>query len=122
MGRFKGDLPERTYRFAKDITDLIDQLPSGTKGWVIGRQLLKSGTSVGANTEEADCALTDREFMQFCNVARRESAESRFWLRLCMDCGLLSMDVVTKPCNEMDELVKIFTTVIRNTRSRAAAT
>lgn len=116
MGRFTGNLPDRTFQFAAAVTDLVDLLPHNVKGWVFGRQLLKSGTSVGANTEEADCALTDREFAQFCNIARRESAETRYWTRLCIHRNLLPNEEATPVMNEADQLVRIFSTIIRKTR------
>ncbi len=116
MGRFAGDLPDRTFRFAAAVTDLVDLLPNNTKGWVFGRQLLKSGTSVGANTEEADCALTDREFAQFCNIVRREAAETRYWIRLCIHRSLLAKDKAMPVLDEADQLVRIFSTIIRKSR------
>ena len=116
MGRFNGDMPARTFAFATSIVDAIDHLPQNTKGWVIGKQLLRSGTSVGANTEEADCALTDREFAQFCNIARREAAESRFWLRLRADRNLLNVEVAQSLIVEADQLVRILSTIVRKTR------
>ena len=116
MGRFNGDMPARTFAFATSMIDAIDCLPHNTKGWVIGKQLLRSGTSVGANTEEADCALTDREFAQFCNIARREAAESRFWLRLCVDRGLLTAESSQPLIDEADQLVRILSTIVRKTR------
>ena len=116
MGRFNGDMPARTFAFSASIVDAADQLPHNPKGWVIGMQLLRSGTSVGANTEEADCALTDREFAQFCNIARREAAESRVWMRLCVDRGLLTAELAQPLIDEADQLVRILSTIVRRTR------
>ena len=70
---------------------MVRQRPAGTEAWTIGRQLLKIGTSVGANIPEADGALTGCEFAHICNIARREGLGRRFWLRLrfirfCLYC------------------------------------
>ena len=65
MGRFKGDLVQRSYSFGLAILDIVDSMPNSPKGWHVTRQVLKSGTSIGANAQEADGALTPREFAQF---------------------------------------------------------
>lgn len=116
MGRFHGDLPERTYQFARMTVRLVRSMPPGTEGWVVGKQLLKSGTSVGANISEADAALTEREFVSSCNIARRESNETRFWLRLCADEGILSHATAQPAMQEIDEIGRILTTIVRRTR------
>jgi four helix bundle protein len=116
MGRFHGDLPERTYAFARMVMRLVRQLPQGTEGWTIGRQLCKSGTSVGANVTEADAALTDREFAQLCNISRREALETRFWIRLCQDENLLPSSIAEPVLQEADELGRILTTIVRKSR------
>ncbi|MCI0630346.1 MAG: four helix bundle protein [Phycisphaerales bacterium] len=112
-GRFHGDLPERTFQFAVRIVELFDQIPNCTKGWVLGKQLLRSGTSVGANIREADHALTDAQFTQRCSVARKETSESDYWLSLCVEAGLLSHDAVAPLQQECAELVRILSTIIR---------
>ena len=118
MTRLYGHLPERSHQFALGIMSLIDLLPNETKGWVIGKQLMRSGTSIGANLREAACALTDAEFASLANIARREAAEVGYWLALCTDADLLPRDV-TKPLEEeADELRRILTTVVRKTRQR----
>jgi four helix bundle protein len=117
MGRFNGDLPERTYQFARVVVRLVRQCPNCTEGWGIAKQLMKSGTSIAANVCEADAALTDREFISFCNIARRESLETRMWLRLARDEGVLTQELVETPLAEVEEIGRILTTIIRKTRS-----
>jgi four helix bundle protein len=118
MARFHGDLPERTYQFGLAIAKLVDRLPNNVTAWEFGKQVLRSGASVGANIEEANCALTNREFIQMCNIARRESLETRFWLRMMKDTGLLTLDDVQHWMTEADELAKILSAVIIKTRRR----
>jgi four helix bundle protein len=116
MGRFHGDLPERTYEFARAITRMVRQIPAGTEGWTIGKQLLRCGTSVGANVSEADAALTEAEFASICNIARRESLETRFWLRLVKDESILPEPIVQPALQEAEEIGRILTTIVRRTR------
>jgi len=78
MGRIQGDLTERTLRFGVDILGLLKQLPQDTGGWVVGKQLCRSGTSIGANIREADAALTDADFAHKMSIARKEASEAEY--------------------------------------------
>ena len=116
MGRIQGDLKERTFGFAKSIVNLYDGLPNNGKGWEIGRQLIRSGTSVGSNVWEADHALTERDFAHGCNIARKEASETCFWLRLCRECMLLEGESATQAYQEADELTRILSSVVKATQ------
>ena len=111
MGRFQGDLPERTFDFARSILELVDKLPQKTTAWELGKQLTRSGTGIGANIQEADQAQTTREFARFTNIARREAAETSYWLRLCVSHGLLLQVDAEPALREANELAKILTTI-----------
>ncbi len=78
MARIQGDLLTRSFEFALMITKMIDDLPNTQKGWVVARQLMRSGTSVGANVREADNALTDADFAFKCSLARKEASEAGY--------------------------------------------
>lgn len=117
MARFQGDLPARSYRFGLQTLSLVDQLPQGVKGWAFAKQLVRCGTSIGANVQEADNALTDKEFASACNIARRESAETNYHLRLAKDHGLLSGPVVDAAIDESEQLLRILATIVRKTQS-----
>src|SRR5438552_2007463 len=103
IGRFQGNLPERTFEFAVTILDLVRQIPDGTVGWVVGKQLARSGTSIGANICEANHAFTDAEFAHRCSIARKESSETDYWLRLCHRCDLLSAEQSVPARQEAEE-------------------
>ena len=115
MARIQGDLKERTARFAAAIVNLSDDLPNNNKGWVLGRQLIRSGTSIGANVYEAEHALSDADFAYKCSVARKESSETFYWLDLCRRCGLLAADKATKLAAEADELMRILSAIVKRT-------
>jgi four helix bundle protein len=119
VGRFQGDLPQRTFEFAIAVIDLVDAIPEGTKGWVIGKQLARSGTSIGANICEADQALTEAEFAHRCSIARKESAETSYWLRLCKRTGLLSAQEVESCLQECAELSRILSTIVKKCQQHA---
>ncbi len=83
-------LDERSYKFALRILKLVDALPHATKSEILGRQVLRSGTSIGANVEEAYAASSKRDFTNKMSIALKEARETHFWLRLIRDDGLVS--------------------------------
>jgi four helix bundle protein len=120
MGRIKGDLCERTLQFAISILNLSDSFPHSVKGWEIGKQLIRSGTSVGANVREADHAYTEADFAHRCNVARKEAGEAHYWLDLPRRAELLSGKAVDAALDESDQLTRILGAMVRATQERLA--
>lgn len=79
MGRFKDTaFLKRIFIWVNSVLDIIKNIPSNTIGNHISYQLVKSSTSVGANLEEADAAISRREFISFVNIAKREAKESHY--------------------------------------------
>ncbi len=109
------DLCERTFQFGVRITKMVRRLPRDVAGHEIGRQVLRSGTSVGANTEEADAAESTEDFVHKMKVALKEAQETRFWLRNIIEADLLADKEVLSLLSECIELVKIINTIIANT-------
>ena len=122
MARINGDLKERTFEFAAQILSLIDGLPKGPKGWELSRQLIRSGTSVGANIREADQAHTDREFANKCSIARKEASETHYWLELCERARLLQGDRLRESIQEANELMRILGAIVKKTQDRMTDT
>ena len=79
---------ERTFEFAVPLVGVLRMLPRTTPGFELGKQLIRSGTSIGANVEEAQGARTKPEFINSMNIAKREARETRYWLRVCQGSGL----------------------------------
>jgi len=120
MGRFeRGDLPERSFQFAIRVLDVVKSIPDGTIGWLVGKQLAKSGTSIGANIAEADGALTNAEFASICNIARREAAETRYWLRICQHLEYVDFANGDELLTESNELHDVFATIVRKTHKQS---
>jgi four helix bundle protein len=120
MNRFKGDLPQRTFDIALQIVALLDDLPNNVRGWVLGKQLLRAGTSVGANVREADEAYSDRDFAHRWSVAKKEACETDYWLQLCREAGLLPQQAVNALIKETSEITRILSTIIGKVQSRLA--
>lgn len=81
------DLKERTYRYASDIIEYLQGLPRGYVAETLGKQLLRSATSVGANVVEAQSSSSRRDFTNFYTHALKSANESKFWLGLLRDSG-----------------------------------
>ena len=86
--RRQTDLKDRFYRFALEVVKLVRTLPKETAGFQLGSQLIKAGTSVAANYEEATGAFSKPDFVFKVSIAFKEAKESRIWLRLIRDSGL----------------------------------
>src|SRR4051812_32503044 len=112
------DIQERTFQFALRIVQLHEDLRSHDgAARVIARQLLKSGTSVGANLEEASGAESKADFISKCGIATKEARESRYWLRLLTGCTTVKPDLIAPLTKEAGEIVAILITIVKNAQA-----
>lgn len=116
MARIRGDLLDRTFEFAKSILVIVDSLPNDSKGWEVGRQMIRCGTSVGANLREADNAHSDADFIYKCSISRKEASETHYWLQLCDAAALLGGDPLRVLIKEADEIVRILSSIVRKSQ------
>ena len=105
------DLKKRTKKFALKIIRLVALLPRTIEADIIGRQLLKAGTSVGANYRESNRSRSKAEFRAKIGIVEQESDESLYWLELLKESGITSGELLDELLVEADELVAIFTTI-----------
>src|SRR5436309_2855256 len=115
------DLRERTKAFALAIVRLVDALPRSRAADVIGRQLLRSGTSVAANYRAARRARSRKEFLAKMGIVEEETDESSFWLELLEDSGLTATNETRRLRAEADQLVAIVVSSIRTARGPGTA-
>lgn len=118
MARPVRDITERSFCFATRVVRLVNSLPRTVAGDVIARQVMRAGTSVGANVEEAQAASSPKEFARRMEIAQSEAREVLYWLRLVAECGLVPKDRLAEPVQEADELVCIITTIAKRSRGR----
>jgi four helix bundle protein len=108
-------IQERSFEFACRIVRLTEHLARRSfVARTIARQLLKSGTSIGANLEEASAAQSKPDFISKCSIAAKEARESRYWLRLLAASRSISAQRLQPLVNEANEIVAILTTIIKN--------
>jgi four helix bundle protein len=110
------DLPERTYQCGRRVIALFEALPEGKLSQHLGFQLLRSGTSVGANYREADRARSKAESVAKMGDCLKELDESSLWLRHIADSELVATSRLTSLRNETDELIRIFITIIKRAK------
>ena len=111
------DIAERTFQFAERIVALC-RAAKGTDvaTRVIIGQLVRAGTSVGANVEEAQASHSRADFANKCSIACKEAREMRYWLRLLAASGTLSCSSLADLLAECSELVAILTTIVKKAK------
>ena len=103
------DLKKRTKLFALRVIKLVESLPKIKTGEVIGKQLLRSGTSVGANYRSACRGKSTADFIAKLAIAQEEADESCYWLELIVESGLVVPERIEDLQKEAEELTAIFT-------------
>lgn len=103
-----------TLKFALAIVDYCELLESSRK-YVIARQLLKSGTSIGANTREAQNAESKADFIHKFKIAAKEADETQYWLLLCKEST--SYPDPKKLINDLQTIIKIISKIISSSKS-----
>lgn len=110
------DLKERTKKFALRIIRMYSALPKETVAQVLGKQVLRSGTSVGAHHREAFRAKSRPDFISKMQGALQELDETEYWLELLSDSGVVSSKRLQPLLQETNELISIFVTIVRRTK------
>ena len=116
-GTSSRDLKERTAEFALRIIKLFGALRKSDVGLVIGRQLLRSGTSVGAQYREACRARSPAEFISKLQCVQQELDETSYWLDLLRRAGEVSLQRLQPLCDEANELQAIFTASVKTAKA-----
>lgn len=112
------DLKERTREFAIRIIRLYTALPKTTESQVIGKQILRSGSSVGAHYREASRAPSTAEFVSKLGGGQQELEETCYWLELLREAEIVAAERLADLESEAEELGKILTTCIKNANKR----
>ena len=113
----KSDLPDRTFAFAERIVKICLALENeGMVASTLIRQVLRSGTSIGANVEEAQASESKRDFVHKYSIALKEARETHYWLRLLVASGIVAGERLEPLRNEANELIAILTTICKKNR------
>ncbi len=111
------DIRRRTYEFARRIVILSRHLErQGSVSRTLGLQVLRSGTFIGANLEEAGAGHSRADFVARCMIALKEARETHYWLRLLADTETVNPTDLAGLLGEADELVAVLTRIVKNSK------
>lgn len=109
-------MKEKSYAFALKIIAINRILQDEQREFVLSRQLLRSGTSIGANAEEAIGAQSKRDFLSKVSIAYKEARETNYWLRLLRDSKLLEAEQANMLIADSEELIRMMGAIISTTK------
>ena len=114
----KSDLPKRSFEFSVRVIKLcrsLDEKPGVSR--TLANQLLRSGTSIGANIEEAQASQSEADFISKYSISCKEARETHYWLRL-LGTTIASKDSLADLLDECDQIIAILTSIIKKLRSK----
>src|SRR5436305_6612275 len=110
------DLRDRTKHFALRIVEMFSVIPKTTEAQILGKQVLRSGTSVGANYREAYRGRSKAEFISKCGDSLRELEDTAYWLELLVQATIVPPETLGALARECDELIAIFVTILKRSK------
>ena len=108
-------IEEKSFHFAVRIVKLNQYLRTKKKEYILSKQLLRSGTSIGANVAESQQAQSRADFISKLEIALKETTETKYWLRLMKETGYLSESEFESIFSDCAELEKILVRIIKST-------
>lgn len=118
----KNILVEKSYQFSLKIIQLHLQLSRDAKFiYPLCVQLLKSGTSIGANIEEAIGGYSEKDFAAKLSISYKEAREAKYWLRLLKDSGFLTLTLQDTLLKDIDELIRILGAILSTIKKKRDA-
>lgn len=113
----KNIIREKSFSFAIDIVKLYKFLSNTKNEYVMSRQLLKSGTSIGANVREAEFAQSKPDFISKMSISLKEANESDYWLELLFKTGYIDSEVYQKYKLQSAEILKLLVSIVKTAKS-----
>lgn len=107
---------DRSYAFALDIIRLYKYLVSEKREYVISKQLLRSGTAIGALIKEAEHGQSKSDFLNKMNIALKEANESEYWLMLLFDSGYIEKETYESFRSKIIEILKLLISIVKSTK------
>lgn len=109
-------LSRKSYDFALEIVKLYQEVTKEKKEFILSKQLLRSGTSIGANVSEANGAISKADFSAKISIAYKESLETKYWLSILKDSNYIESSEADRLIMDADELSKIMFSILKTTR------
>lgn len=112
-------IQDKSFTFALSIIGLYKQMVD-QKEYVLSKQILRSGCSIGANVNEASAAQSDRDFLSKMSISSKEARETRYWLMLLDQSQLVELDY-TPYLGQCDELCRILTSIVKTVSEKISS-
>lgn len=114
-------ITERTFNFAVRVVKLCKFLERQDRvSRTLANQLLRSGTSIGANVEEAQAGQSKADFIAKMSIARKEARETHYWLRLLKESEIVPESELSEIITEADEIIRILTAIVKTSQTRSS--
>ncbi len=113
----KNVVATKSYAFAIRIINLYKFLIQDKKEFVLSKQLLRSGTAIGALIKEAEHAQSKADFLNKMNIALKEANECEYWLMLLKDTKYISLDEFNSMANDCNEILKLLISIVKTTKT-----
>jgi len=110
-------IQDKTYCFALKVVKLTRQIAAEKKEFILSNQLLRCGTSIGANVEEAIGGQSGKDFSSKMNIAYKEARESNYWVRLMSDSEILPKEISGDLLADPDEILRISGSILKTVKS-----
>jgi len=114
----KVEITERCVEYSLRIIKLYRELEKDSVGRIIGKQLLRSGTSIGANVHEAQGAQSKADFISKMSVAHKESYESSYWIRIIRESGIIPGNRLNDLCEETGQIIRILSAILISSKKK----
>ncbi len=108
------DIEERTFLFAVRVIKMVNYLPKGPASWELGKQVIRSATSINSNIVQARAALSRLDFINHMRIARKEAKETKRWIEMIVASKLISEQKTKLLLEENEEIIKILVTIVKN--------
>ncbi|HCI04305.1 MAG: four helix bundle protein [Candidatus Peribacteraceae bacterium] len=112
----RNPIQDKAYEFALNIVDYCRKIMREEKEYVLSKQVLRSGTSIGANIEEAQQAESKKDFISKMSISLKEAYETRYWIILIRDSGIETEEKSNVLFNQVQELIRMLVAIIKTSK------
>ena len=109
-------IKDKSKLFAIKMINLYKDLANNKKEYVISKQILRAGTSIGANINEAICSITKKEFLSKMYISYKEASETQYWLELLKDTNYINECEFNSFNNDCNEIIRLLSSITKSTR------
>jgi len=114
----KARIEEKAFEFSKRIIRFVLSLDKDELRFTAGKQVIRSGTSIGANIEEAQGGISKADFIHGMNIAKKEARETKYWLRLFSEFKKAKKEKIKSLINECDEILRMLTAIVKTAQGK----